>query len=180
MSTKSHMPQPTRYRQTPCVHARDIHAEHLLKSSFKHVRNIIRRCKLLPLHDAGIQSFIGTIGLIPLFDPCTHTWELAGPLYTAFLKAQRPIDTHYSHLIDSCKTLWSYTSHGLPLHPACTLFTSKYVRYFAAYNTIESELQQFIETYPLPHNIRDEPRVLVFVIPKTTALLGQLQQFAHK
>jgi hypothetical protein len=156
----------------------DMHAQ--LKSSFKHVRNIIGRCKKLPLHDAWIQSFIRTIGLGALFDPSKHTWELAGPLYTAFLKAQQPIDNHYSHLIESCKTLWSYTCHGMPLHPACNHFTSKYRRYFAVYDTIESELQQFIQTYPLPHNIRDEPHVLVFVIPKNRELLSQLQQFVNE
>ena len=177
MSTQSHIPQPTRCKQTPYEHARDIHTEHQLKSSFKHVRNIIRRCKKLPLHDVGIQSFIGTIGLGAEFDRSTHTWHLTGPLYTSFLKAQQQKDTHYSHLVDSCKTLWSYTSHGLPLNPACTLFTTKYILYYAAFRTIESELQQFIETYPLPHNIRDETHVLVFVIPKNKELLRELQQF---
>ena len=153
----------------------DMHAR--LKSSFKHIRNIIRRCKKLPLHDPEIQSFIRTIGLGTQFDQSTHTWQFTGPLYTSYLKAQQPNDAHSSHLIDVCKTLWSYTSHGLPLRPACTLFISKYVRYFAAYRTIESELQQFIETYPLPRNIQDEPRVLVFVIRKNKELLSQLQQF---
>ena len=150
----------------------DVHAEHQIKSSFKHIRNIIRRCKKLPLHDPGIQSFIGTIGLAAQFDRCTHTWQLSGPLYTSYLKAQQSKDT-----CKTIKTLWSYTKHGLPLNPACTLFTSKYILYYAAFRTIESELQQFIETYPLPHNICDDPRVLVFVIPKITQLLGQLHQF---
>lgn len=177
MSTISHIPQPPGPRQTHCQHARDIHAEHQLKSSFKHIRNIIRRCKKMPLHDGGIQSFIGTIGLAAQFDPCTNTWQLSGPLYTSYLKAQQPKDTHFSHLVALIKTLWSYTNHGLPLNPACTLFTSKYILYYAAFRTIESELQQFIETYPLPHNIRDEPRVLVFVIRKNKELLSQLQQF---
>ena len=130
-----------------------------LKSSAKHIRNIIRRCRFLPLQDAGIQSLLRKIGLAPEFDSCTGRWELAGPVYECYLQTQPPKQTYIRDLMRLCKALWSYTKDGLQLdRETCTSFTTKYVLHYAIFRTIVSEVRQFVQTYPLPETAGDEPQ----------------------
>jgi hypothetical protein len=120
-----------------------------LKSSAKHIRNIIRRCVKLPLHDEGIRRLLGKIGLTTELDRCTGRWALAGSVYVCYLetrKAKNDTET----LMRLCRTLWSYTKDGLRLDAeTCALFTTKYVLYYAVFPTIVSEVRQFVDTYPL-------------------------------
>lgn len=129
-----------------------------LKSSAKHIRNIIRRCRFLPLQDAGIQSLLRKIGLAPELDRRTGRWELAGPVYECYVQTtDRLKPTHIRDLMRLCKALWSYTKDGLQLdRETCTSFTTKYVLHYAIFRTIVSELRQFVETYPLPETAGDE------------------------
>ena len=130
-----------------------------LKSSAKHIRNIIRRCRFLPLQDAGIQSLLRKIGLAPELDSRTGRWELAGPVYECYLQTQPPKQTYIRDLMRLCKALWSYTKDGLQLdRETCTSFTTKYVLHYAIFRTIVSEVRQFVQTYPLPETAGDEPQ----------------------
>jgi hypothetical protein len=151
-----------------------------LKSSTAHIHNIIDRCQKLPLQFEDIQAFIGKIGLVPLCKECNGKWQLTGPLYESYLKVKDPKHTT-NDLIQLCKTLWSYTSRGIPSYPVNTLSPS-YIQYYATFRTIISELQQFHDTYPLPPqevgNEHDEPQTIIIIMPNMTDLLSQLKQLS--
>lgn len=163
-----------------------------LKTSAKHVRNIIKRCKNLPLCDAEIQGLLGIVGLAAERDCRTGEWALAGPLYVCYLQTRLKKRTYIDDLMRLCRTLWSYTKDGLRVdRETCALFTSKYVLHYAAFRTIVSEVRQFVDTYPLPETgegvgAGDEPRaaavrphIIVFrLIPHTSVhmLLGGMRE----
>ena len=159
------------------------------KSSAKHIRHIIRRCMKLPLHEEGIQSLLGKIGLAARKDRSTGRWELAGPVYAGYLET-REAKQDTAALMRLCQALWPYTKHGLRLDAeTCALFTTKYVLYYAVFRTIVSEVRQFVETYPLPETAGDEaeappvgavrPHVIVFRLishVSTQMLLGGMKE----
>jgi hypothetical protein len=153
-----------------------------LKSSTAHIHNIIHRCKKLPLQDTEIQiqNFIGQIGLQSCYNRCVAQWQLTGPLYEAYLRTTKPQHTT-DDLIQLCKTLWSYTSRGIPSYPVNTLSLS-YIQYYATFRTIISELKQFHDTYPLPPqevaNEHDEPQTIIIIMPNMADLLSQLKQLS--
>jgi len=148
-----------------------------LKSSTAHINNIIDRCKKLPLQDTEIQGFIGQIGLQSCYNRCVAQWQLEGPLYEAYLRTTKPKHTT-EDLIHLCKTLWTYTSRGIPAYPANALSPS-YIQYYATFRTILSELKQFHDTYPLPvQQEREESHTVLIVIPQMPELLGQLKQLS--
>lgn len=148
-----------------------------LKSSTAHIHNIIHRCKKLPLSDTEIQVFIGQIGLQSCYNRCVAQWQLEGPLYEAYLHTTKPQHTT-DDLIQLCKTLWSYTSRGIPSYPANALSPS-YIQYYATFRTILSELKQFHDTYPLPpQEESDESHVVVIIIPEIPNLLTQLKHLS--
>ena len=155
-----------------------------LKSSTAHIHNIIDRCRKLPLQDTEIQCFIGQIGLkasdqrcIDSDKRCFRIWQLEGPLYEAYLRTTNPKHTT-EDLIHLCKTLWTYTSRGIPSYPANVLSPS-YIQYYATFRTILSELKQFHDTYPLPiQEEREESHTVLIVIPQMPELLGQLKQLS--
>jgi hypothetical protein len=137
-----------------------------LKSSTAHIHNITDRCQKLPLQFQDIQTFIGKIGLKALYNTCNGTWQLGGPLYESYLHTKNPKHTT-DDLIQLCKTLWTYTSHGIPSYPGNTL-SPPYIEYYATFRTIISEMQQFHDTYPLPpqevDEQRDEPKTIIIII----------------
>jgi hypothetical protein len=148
-----------------------------LKSSTAHIHNIIDRCKKLPLQDAEIQGFIGQIGLQACYNRCVAQWQLEGPLYEAYLRTTKPKHTT-EDLIHVCRTLWTYTSRGIPSYPANAL-SAIYIQYYATFRTIISELKQFHDTYPLPLQEQSkESHTVVIVIPQMPELLGQLKQLS--
>ncbi len=148
-----------------------------LKSSTAHIHNIIDHCKKLPLQDTEIQSFICQIGLKASDKICIGTWQLEGPLYEAYLHTTKPKHTT-EDLIQLCKTLWTYTSRGIPSYPANTL-SALYIQYYATFRTIISELKQFHDTYPLPpQEVNEIPNIVVIIIPNMTDLLSQLKQLS--
>jgi hypothetical protein len=120
-----------------------------LKSSAKHVRNIIRRYVKLPLCEEGIRRLLCKIGLGAERDRCTGRWALAGPVYACYLETRRA-KNDTGALERLCQTLWSFTKDGLRMDAeTCALFTTKYVLYYAVFRTIVSEARQFVDTYPL-------------------------------
>jgi hypothetical protein len=162
------------------------------KNSAKHIRHIIRRCMKLPLQEEGIQRLLGKIGLAVREDGCSGRWELAGPLYACYLETRKAKNDTGS-LMRLCKMLWPYTKDGLRLDAeTCTLFTTKYVMYYAVFRTIVSEVRQFVETYPLPETAEtagDEaeapqvgavrPHIIVFRLisnVSTQMLLGGMKE----
>ena len=168
-----------------------------LKTSAKHVRNIIKRCQTLPLHDADIQGLLVIVGLAAERDCRTGEWALAGPLYVCYVQTRLKKRTYIDDLMRLCRTLWSYTKDGLRVdRETCALFTSKYVLHYAAFRTIVSEVRQFVDTYPLDTHplpetgegvgAGDEPRaaavrphIIVFrLIPHTSVhmLLGGMRE----
>ena len=162
-----------------------------LKTSAKHVRNIIKRCQNLPLCDEEIQGLLGIVGLAAEPDCRTGEWELAGPLYVCYLQTRLKKRTYIDDLMRLCKTLWSYTKDGLRVDSeTCALFTSKYVLHYAAFRSIVSEVRQFVDTYPLPrgegvgagdepHADAVRPHIIVFrLIPHTSVqmLLGGMKE----
>lgn len=151
-----------------------------LKSSTAHIHTIIDRCKKLPLQSEDIQAFIGKIGLETLYNRCNGMWQLTGPLYECYLRTKDPKHTT-DDLIQLCKTLWKYTSRGIPSYPGNTTSPS-YIQYYATFRTIISELQQFHDTYPLPSqevdNEHDEPQTIIIIMPNMTDLLSQLKQLS--
>ena len=148
-----------------------------LKSSTAHIHNIIDRCKKLPLQDTEIQNFIGQIGLQACDNRCNGKWQLEGPLYEAYRQATKPQHTT-DDLIQLCKTLWKYTSRGIPSYPINALSPS-YIQYYATFRTIISELKQFHDTYPLPtQEESDESHVVVIIIPQMPELLMQLKDLS--
>ena len=165
------------------------------KSSAKHVRHIIRRCMKLPLHEEGIQRLLGKIGLAARKDRSTGRWELAGPVYACYLETRNAWKTKQdtAALMRLCQALWPYTKHGLRMDAeTCSLFTTKYVLYYAVFRTIVSEVRQFVETYPLPETAEtagDEaeappvgavrPHIIVFRLishVSTQMLLGGMKE----
>ena len=162
-----------------------------LKTSAKHIRNIIKRCRRLPLCDAGIQGLLGTLGLTAERDQRTGEWELAGPLYVCYQQTRLKEGTYIDDLMRLCKTLWSYTKDGMRVdRETCALFTSKYVMHYAAFRSIVSEVRQFVDTYPLPrgegvgagdepHADAVRPHIIVFrLIPHMSVqmLLGGMKE----
>ena len=128
-----------------------------LKTSAKHIRNIVKRCRSLPLCDARIHGLLGALGLAAQQDCRTGEWELAGPLYACYQQTRLKKTTYIADLTRLCETLWAYTKHGLRVdRETCALFTSKYVLHYAAFRTIVSEVTQFLHTYPLPQTGGDE------------------------
>ena len=150
-----------------------------LKSSTAHIHTIIDRCKKLPLQSEDVQAFIRKIGLEALYNRCNGKWQLTGPLYESYLRTTKPQHTDDAS-VQLCKTLWTYTSRGIPSYPGNVLSPS-YIQYYATFRTIISELQQFHDTYPLPQEVGDdhkEPRTIIIIIPHTTDLLSQLKELS--
>lgn len=152
------------------------------KSSTAHIHTIIDRCKKLPLQSEDVQAFIGKIGLEALYNRCNGKWQLTGPLYESYLPTRKPQHTEDAS-VHLCKTLWTYTSRGIPSYPGNVLSPS-YIQYYATFRTIISELQQFHDTYPLSRthsqvgDHHEERRTIIIMIPHTTDLLSQLKELS--
>ena len=124
-----------------------------------HVKKIIEMCETLPLDNIEIGNFLHSIGLEIWQDSSTQVRSFRGDLYGFYLKykEQSETDTLFPafHL---CMTFWYYANTDVPHDAVVTQLATKYGEYSAQFTTIQSELQLFIDTYPLQkHRAAREP-----------------------
>ena len=128
-----------------------------IKENALHVQRIIEVCETLPLDQIDIGNFLYSIGLFIWTDSSTQVYSFQGDLYGLYLKyKERPDDIFPAFRM--CKTFWPYANPDVPHDAVVTQLATKYEECRAQFTTIQSELQLFMDTYPLQrHSVAPEP-----------------------
>jgi len=121
-----------------------------VKKNALHVKRIIEVCETLPLDNTDIGNFLHSVGLEIWNDSSTHAWSFRGELYGFYRDyVRQPEPDNLFAAFNLCRNFWSYTNPDVPHDAVVTQLATKYEECRAQFTTIQSELQLFVDTYPL-------------------------------
>jgi hypothetical protein len=136
-----------------------------LKRCVLHIENIIAQCRMLPVEEQDIERFLGGLGLEVKVNVCTNLLEVGGDLYLKWLRTKEDAG-NVMKIADLCRTLWSHVTdadfksnyeHFRVLlecrYGRIRSRDDKNVGYRVAMRTIQCEVKNFIDSYPLDRRI---------------------------